>query len=83
MFKVFGAGYMLVLLGVQINGKPVFLYLVDLITPGNVWLGQNMERHVANTHTLFNILNCLIFLPLTGPSLIRNLVTLLREVKPG
>ncbi|MFC1637557.1 Na/Pi cotransporter family protein [Candidatus Margulisiibacteriota bacterium] len=66
LFKVFGAAYMIVLLGVQIKGKPVFLYVVDLVTPGNVWLGQNVERHVANTHTIFNVINCLIFLPLTG-----------------
>ncbi|MBN2058199.1 MAG: Na/Pi cotransporter family protein [Candidatus Saganbacteria bacterium] len=66
LFKVFGAAYMLALLGIQINGKPAFLYFVDLITPGNVWAGQNIERHVANTHTIFNVLNCLIFMPLAG-----------------
>ena len=37
-----------------------------MITPGNVWVGQNIERHVANSHSLFNIINCLIFIPLTG-----------------
>ncbi|MFH1684561.1 MAG: Na/Pi cotransporter family protein [Candidatus Margulisiibacteriota bacterium] len=66
LFKVFGAAYMLALMGIQVKGKPVFLYFVDLITPGNVWLGQNMERHVANTHTIFNIINGIIFIPLAG-----------------
>ncbi|MFH1362199.1 MAG: Na/Pi cotransporter family protein [bacterium] len=66
LFKVFGAGYMLLLMGIQIKGKPIFLYFVDLVTPGNVWLGENMERHVANTHTIFNVVNCLLFMPLAG-----------------
>jgi phosphate:Na+ symporter len=66
LFNVIGAGYMLLLLNVQIQGKPVFLYVIDLITPGNVWLGENLERHVANSHSLFNILNCLIFIPLAA-----------------
>jgi phosphate:Na+ symporter len=66
LFNVLGSAYMIVLLKVKIGGKPIFLVLVDLITPGNVWAGQNLERHLANTHTIFNIANCLIFLPLTG-----------------
>ena len=66
LFNVFGAAYMLLLLNVHVRGRPVFLYLIDLVTPGNVWLGQNVERHVANSHSLFNIVNCLVFLPLTG-----------------
>ena len=66
LFNVLGSVYMLLLLKVKIGDKPIFLYLVDLVTPGNVWAGQNLERHLANTHTVFNVLNCLIFLPLTG-----------------
>ncbi|MFH1362202.1 MAG: Na/Pi cotransporter family protein [bacterium] len=66
LFNVIGAGYMLIFLNVKVGGKPIFLYFVDLITPGNVWLGENIERHVANSHSLFNIVNCLIFIPLTG-----------------
>jgi phosphate:Na+ symporter len=66
LFKVFGAGYMLVLLNFQIKGKPAFLYLINLITPGNVWAGQNIQRHVANSHTIFNVINCIIFIPLAG-----------------
>jgi len=66
LFKVFGAGYMFILLGIQYKGKPIFLYFVDWITPGNVWVGQNIERHVANTHTIFNVFNCILFIPLAG-----------------
>lgn len=66
LYKVIGTIYMLLLLKVQVAGKPIFLWFVDLITPGNAWAGQNIERHLANTHSIFNILNCLIFLPLTG-----------------
>jgi phosphate:Na+ symporter len=66
LFNLIGAGYMLVLLNFRVHGKPAFLYLINLITPGNVWVGQNIERHVANSHSLFNIINCVIFIPLTG-----------------
>ncbi|MBU1027381.1 MAG: Na/Pi cotransporter family protein [Candidatus Margulisbacteria bacterium] len=66
LFNVIGSAYMLLLLKVKVGDKPVFLYLVDLVTPGNVWAGQNLERHLANTHTVFNVFNCLVFLPLTG-----------------
>jgi phosphate:Na+ symporter len=66
LFNLIGAAYMLVLLNVKIKGHPIFLYLIDLITPGNVWAGQNIERHVANSHSIFNIFNCVIFIPLAG-----------------
>ena len=66
LFNLIGAGYMLLLLNFQIEGKPIFLHLIDLITPGDVWMGQNIERHVANSHSIFNIFNCVIFIPLTG-----------------
>ncbi|MFH1826223.1 MAG: Na/Pi cotransporter family protein [bacterium] len=66
LIKVVGASYMLVLLNVQVQGRPIFLFLVDSVTPGNPWLGQNMERHVANSHLMFNVINCLLFIPFTG-----------------
>ena len=66
IFNVFGAAYMLVLMNFHIGGKPAFLYFINLITPGNVWLGQNIERHVANSHSIFNIFNCVVFIPLAG-----------------
>jgi len=66
MIKVIGAAYMLPLLFVRVDGKPVFLFLVNLVTPGNVWIGENIERHVANTHLFFNLINCLLLIPFTG-----------------
>ncbi|MEA3494054.1 MAG: Na/Pi cotransporter family protein [Candidatus Margulisiibacteriota bacterium] len=66
LFNVLGSVYMLALLKVKIAGQPAFLYFIDLITPGNAFAGQNLERHLANTHTVFNVVNCLVFLPLTG-----------------
>ncbi|NQT29002.1 MAG: Na/Pi cotransporter family protein [Candidatus Saganbacteria bacterium] len=66
LFNVIGAGYMLILLHVKIQGQPIFLYFINLITPGNAFAGQNIERAVANSHSFFNILNCIIFLPLAG-----------------
>ena len=29
-------------------------------------IGENIERHVANSHSIFNIINCIIFIPLAG-----------------
>ncbi len=66
LFNLFGAAYMLLLLNVHVRGRPIFLYFIDLITPGNAFAGQNIERAVANSHSVFNIFNCLIFIPLAG-----------------
>lgn len=69
MFNVVGSAYMYVLFFVPVwNGKPIFLGLVDAVTPGNVFapIPENIARHIANAHSLFNITNCLLFLPLIG-----------------
>ena len=66
LFNLFGAGYMLLLLNIKIGGEPIFLHLVNLVTPGNAFAGENIERAVANSHSIFNILNCIIFIPLAG-----------------
>lgn len=66
MFNVFGAFYMYVLLFVPLwNGQPLFLGFIDAITPGDVFGAnpENLPRHVANAHTAFNVLNCLLFFP--------------------
>ncbi|MDD2649576.1 MAG: Na/Pi cotransporter family protein [Candidatus Cloacimonetes bacterium] len=41
----------------------VFPLFVDMITPGNAYEGVNIARHIANAHTLFNILTTLMLLP--------------------
>jgi len=46
------------------SGHPIFLELVNKMTAGDGFGGENIERHIANTHSLFNVLNALIFLPL-------------------
>ncbi len=66
MFNVVGALYMYLLLFVPFwHGQPVFLGLVDWITPGEVFSAnpENLLRHVANSHTTFNIINVLLFIP--------------------
>lgn len=67
MFNVCGATYMYLLLLLPIwKGQPVFLAFVDAITPGDVFASvpENLPRHIANAHTAFNMVNCLLFLPL-------------------
>lgn len=44
----------------------VYTILVNRLTPGDVYLGENIARHVANGHTFFNVLNTLICLPFAG-----------------
>lgn len=62
LFNVIGVTYMMVFL------HP-FLEFINAITPGNVYYMApdgsypNMARHIANIHTMFNIINTLIFLP--------------------
>lgn len=66
LFNLFGAAYMLLLLNVSYKGNPIFLHFIDWITPGNAFAGQNIERAVANSHSIFNIFNCIVFIPLAG-----------------
>ena len=66
IFNLAGALYMVLLLYVTIGGVPIFMHIVDLITAGDVFavLPENIGRHVASAHTLFNVGNVLLFLPL-------------------
>ncbi|WP_176014064.1 Na/Pi symporter [Victivallis sp. Marseille-Q1083] len=50
------------------SGIPVFFYLVDWMTNGDAFaaLPQNVPRHIANAHTLFNLLTTLLLLPFVG-----------------
>jgi len=66
IFNVAGALTMFVLFFVPWpgGGRPVFLELVNRITAGDGFGGENIERHIANAHTLFNTLNAAVFLPL-------------------
>ena len=60
IFNVIGAGYILIFVN-----KGLYIKFVDFITPGSVLEG-NLLRHIANAHTIFNIINTIIFLPFIG-----------------
>jgi phosphate:Na+ symporter len=44
----------------------LYTIIINRITPGDVYLGENLARHIANGHTFFNIFNTLICLPFAG-----------------
>ena len=48
------------------SGVPVFFYAVNVFTEGNAFaaIPQNIPRHIANAHSLFNILTTILLLPL-------------------
>jgi len=61
LFNLFGVCVVLIIF-------PYFVQFVDFITPGDpsrVAAGAvpYAARHVANLHTIFNVTNCLLFLP--------------------
>ncbi|MCP4049264.1 MAG: Na/Pi cotransporter family protein [bacterium] len=63
VFNTASSFYMLLLLYIPYKGQPVFLQLVDFLTPGSVFSGENTARHIANAHTLFNMMNVIILFP--------------------
>jgi Na+/phosphate symporter len=66
LFNVIGTMYMFALFFVPLwNHQPLFLGFVDWVTPGNVFSEhpENIVRHAANAHSLFNIFNAFLFLP--------------------
>jgi Na/Pi-cotransporter len=69
LFNLFGTIYMYILFFVPLwDGQPLFLGFVEWITPGEVLNGanENLMRHVANSHTAFNVINVCVFLGFTG-----------------
>ncbi len=59
LFNVIGASYVLAFV---YNGW--FVRFIEFITPGDV--NNNILRHIANAHLVFNMFNTLIFLPFIG-----------------
>ena len=54
---------------IEINGvaAPAFVHLVNAVTEGNLFVGENPGRHVAMAHTIFNVGNVIVltaFIPL-------------------
>jgi Na+/phosphate symporter len=68
MFNLIGAIGMIILLYVKIGEYPVFMAMIDRITDGNVFAAhpENITRHIAMAHTMFNVLAVLIMLPFIG-----------------
>ncbi|MCK5845621.1 MAG: Na/Pi symporter, partial [Victivallales bacterium] len=64
IFNIFGTTYMLIFFYLWYwNDQPVYLELINNITPGNAFDGENVTRHIAMAHSMFNIFNVLLFLP--------------------
>lgn len=94
LFNTFGVGYMLLLFPlftglilVITPGDPDFvIHNSEQLEMLGGALGDKpfIARHIANAHTLFNVINALLFLPLVGP-LARFTAKLLpgREGQPG
>ncbi len=66
LFNVMGSLYMLILLYIPYKGQPIFLQLINHLTPGDVFIGENLARHCANAHTFFNVVNTIILFPFIG-----------------
>ena len=47
------------------TGIPVFFYAVNSLTDGNAFaeVPQNLPRHIANAHTIFNIITAVVLFP--------------------
>jgi len=78
MFNVLGTGVMVLLFYVPIGSVPCFFYLVNNVTAGNVFQGENIGRHVAMAHTLFNVTNVILMTPFIGV-----LVWICERIIPG
>ncbi len=61
MFNTFGT----IIFGI-LTYLGIYTIIINRITPGNIFEGENIARHIANAHTFFNILNTLIWLPFAG-----------------
>ena len=78
LFNVIGSLYMWLLLFIPLNGQPIFLQLINSLTPGNVFAGESLARHCANAHTIFNITNAIVLFPFIGI-----IAKLTKKIVPG
>lgn len=60
LFNILGTCIMIGLFYVPYHGTPCFLYLIDHLTAGAAFQGENLGRHVANAHSLFNVCNVIL-----------------------
>jgi len=64
LFNAIGTTYMVLLFYLPWGGDgPIYLAFINKITAGNVFAGENVTRHIAMAHTMFNIFNVVLFLP--------------------
>jgi len=66
VFNILGTALMIALFYVPYRDTPCFLFLVNHVTEGNVFAGENLGRHVAMAHTLFNVISVIVMLPFIG-----------------
>lgn len=66
LFNILGTIWMVAFFYVPTGTQPCFFHLVDTITHGDMFLGENVGRHVAMAHTLFNVTNVVLFTPFIG-----------------
>jgi len=60
MFNMLGTCIMVLLLYIPFHGTPCFLYIVDSITAGAAFQGENLGRHIAMAHSCFNVTNVIV-----------------------
>jgi len=77
-FNVVGAGMMIILLYIVPDFSGMIENLLRNISAFFGYLNPSEERLLANTHTFFNVLNTLIWLPFTG-----FMVMLVEKILPG
>ncbi len=77
-FNVVGTIVMIILMYVPWNGHPVFMELINKMTPGDAFNNINLPRFLANAHTAFNISCTAVFIWFVGP-----LAWFTRKVVPG
>lgn len=61
MFNAFGT----ILFGI-LTYLGIYTLIINRITPGDAFAGENLARHIANGHTFFNVFNTMICLPFAG-----------------
>lgn len=61
LFNVFGT----IIFGV-LTHLGYYTKFINIITPGDVFAGVGIARHIANAHTFFNVFNTILFLPLAN-----------------
>ena len=71
LFNTIGAILLIASFYITIGSRhiPVYMAFINAMTPGDVFaeVPQNIERHIAMAHTIFNVINTLILLPFIKP----------------